>query len=160
MKKRDLATLAMIGISAGLLVGGCQQQNKSSTKMSAAEQMSPDMQTFYNSLSPEGQRKFMELDAQHRMMAIEMSNQKCTGKNNCASMGGCATAAHACAGQNGCKGQGGTPVRDSNRAVEVQHRNQTNQRQRMNNQMNGGNQNNNGQTNGGQMYNGRGNGKM
>jgi len=138
MKKRDLATLALIGISAGLVIGGCQQQKKNgNNKTSAAEQMSPDMQTFYNSLSQEAQRKFTDLDAQHRMMAVEMANQSCNAKNACAGMGGCATKEHACAGQNSCKGQGGPPVKDPNKAVEIQYRNQMNQRQKMNGQMNG-----------------------
>lgn len=140
MKKCDLATLAMIGISAGLMVSGCQQKNgtnPSSNKASAAEQLSPDMQAFYSSLSPEAQQQFMQLDAQHKMMAVEMANQSCNHKNSCAGMGGCASVEHQCAGQNGCKGQGGAPVKNPNKAVEVQYKNQTSQRQSTNGGMNG-----------------------
>lgn len=137
MKKRDLAKLALLGISAGLIATGCQQGGgKSGNKGAAAEeQMTSDMQTFYSSLSPSAQKKFMELDAQHRMMAMEMVKGSCNGKNNCKGMGGCATQSHACAGQNGCKGQGGAPIKDANKAVEVQYKNQTKQRQNMNGSM-------------------------
>jgi hypothetical protein len=139
MKKRDLATLAMLGISAGLIVSGCQKQggpggNKGQMgyKGSADERMSSDMQSYYNSLSPDAQQKFMQLDAQHKMMAVEMAQQTCSGQNKCASMGGCATSQHQCAGKNGCQGQGGAPVRDPNKAVEVQYNNQMLQRQKSN----------------------------
>lgn len=132
MKKRNLATLAMLGIGVGLAVGGCQQQgNKGNNKGSADEQMSPDMESYYKSLSPDAQQKFMQLDAQHRMMAVEMAHQSCSGKNKCAGMGGCATASHKCAGKNSCKGQGGAPIKDANKAVEAQYQNQMNQRQQM-----------------------------
>lgn len=135
MKKRDLATLAMIGISAGLIAGGCQQTTKDKdTKrggnrtngngLQAAENMSADMQSFYASLSPDAKKKFDQLDAQHKMMAMEMANQQCNGKNKCAGMGGCSTADHSCAGENGCKGQGGAPVKDANKAVDIQYKHQ------------------------------------
>jgi hypothetical protein len=143
MKKRDLTALVMIGISAGLVVGGCQQQGSRNevgpnNKASADEQMSPDMQAFYSSLSPDAQNKFMQLDAQHKMMAVEMANQDCKGQNKCATMGGCKTDQHDCKGKNGCKGQGGAPIKDPNKAVEVQFNNQMLQRQRTNSGMGGG----------------------
>ncbi len=138
MKKNDLAKLAMIGISAGLMVGGCQQKNgPDRNKASADEQMSPDMQSYYNSLSSDAQKKFMELDAQHKMMAVEMAHQSCKGQNKCAGMGGCGTVDHKCAGQNSCKGQGGNPVKDASKAVEVQYKNQMDQRQNTNGGMGG-----------------------
>ena len=137
MKKNELAMLAMIGISAGLMVGGCQKNGPDRNKVSADEQMSPDMKSYYNSLSPDAQKKFMELDAQHKMMAIEMAHQSCKGQNKCAGMGGCGTADHKCSGQNSCKGQGGAPVKDANKAVEVQYKNQMNQRQNTNGGMGG-----------------------
>lgn len=127
MKKNDLVTLAMVGISAGLMVGGCQKGGTDHNKASAAEQISPDMQVFYNSLSVDMQKKFMQLTAQHKMMAVEMAQQSCSGHNKCAGMGGCGTADHKCAGLNSCKGQGGAPVKDPNKAVEAQF-NQMNQR--------------------------------
>ena len=140
MKRHDLAMLAILGISAGLGVTSCQQQQRpegapKNNKASAAEQISPDMQAFYSSLSSDAREKFIQLDAQHKMMAVEMANQSCSGKNKCSGMGGCGTAEHKCSGQNACKGQGGAPVRDPNKAVNVQYTNQMNQRQRLNNGM-------------------------
>ena len=137
MKKNDLAMLAMIGISAGLMVGGCQKNGPDRNKASAGEQMSPDMQSYYNSLSSDAQKKFMELDAQHKMMAVEMAHQSCKGQNKCAGMGGCGTPDHKCAGQNSCKGQGGVPIKEASKAVEVQYKNQMNQRQNTNGGMGG-----------------------
>jgi len=138
MKKKDLATLAMLGISAGLMVNGCQKGSHSpGNKAAADEQMSSDMQSFYSALSPDAQKKFMQLDAQHKMMAIEMAQQSCNGKNKCAGMGGCSTSQHQCAGKNSCKGQGGTPVKDPNKAVETQYNNQMGHRQKTNSGMSG-----------------------
>jgi hypothetical protein len=137
-KKRELATLAMIGISAGLMVTGCQQVETpgGNGKGSADEQLSSDMQTFFNALSPETQRKFNQLDAQHKMMAIEMAQQQCNAKNSCEGMGGCAASPqHSCAGKNACKGQGGAPIKDPNKAVEVQYNNQMMQREKINSGM-------------------------
>ncbi|MCP5469024.1 MAG: hypothetical protein H7A36_00770 [Chlamydiales bacterium] len=131
MKKRDLASLAVIGVSAGLMLGGCQQMQKKAApkpqhEAAATHQMSPEMKAFYSTLSPDAQKEFMELDAHHKMMAMEMAEQKCAGKNDCKGMGGCKTANNACAGKNGCKGEGGPPVKDHDEAVHVQHNNQMN----------------------------------
>ena len=130
MKKGELAKLALLGISAGLMVGGCHQKKDTGTASqgSADEQMSQDMQSFYSSLSSDAQKKFVQLDAQHKMMAVEMAQQGCHAKNKCAAMGGCATSDHGCAGLNACKGQGGAPVKDANKAVEIQYKNQMAQR--------------------------------
>ncbi|MCC5831461.1 MAG: hypothetical protein JJU12_00255 [Chlamydiales bacterium] len=135
MKKRDLTTLAMIGISAGLIAGGCQQREKDKREngnhhnnhngeLHAAEHMNADIQKFYESLSPEAKKKFDQLDARHKQMAMEMAHQQCNGKNKCAGMGGCATAEHNCAGQNSCKGEGGPALKDPNKAIEIQYKNQ------------------------------------
>lgn len=132
MKKRDLTTLALLGIGVGLAVGSCNpKEDSGNNKASAEEQMSPDMESYYKSLSSDAQQKFMQMDAQHRMMAVEMANQSCSGKNKCAGMGGCSTANHTCAGKNSCKGQGGTPIKDANKAVEAQYQNQMSQREQM-----------------------------
>ena len=143
MKKRDLMTLALIGISAGFL-DGCQKQGERGGKVAAAdEQVGTDIEAFAKTLSPDAQQKFSALDAQHKAMAIEMTEQKCNGQNKCKGMGGCKVAdqtcgspsgcpskGHACAGLNDCKGQGGAPVKDANQAVNVQYTNQTQQRQK------------------------------
>ncbi|NGX60758.1 MAG: hypothetical protein K940chlam9_00226 [Chlamydiae bacterium] len=141
MKKQSLATLAVMGISAGLIVTGCDKNSEkngasrngsnSNNKASAAEQMSPSMKSFHNSLSNEGKKKFMELDAEHKMKAVEMTNQSCQGQNKCEGMGGCGSENNSCSGHNSCKGQGGKPVKDPNKAVKTQHNNQIEQRGHM-----------------------------
>ena len=143
MKKRDLATLAMIGVSAGLLIGGCQQGRNTPPRSNtaAAEQVSPDMQSFYSSLSADSKRKFMELDNQHRMMAIEMANQSDYGQNQCSGMGGCKADGH-----------GGPVSRDPNKAVDAQYKNQMQQRGQMNNGMGGNNNPSGYQNNGNRNY--------
>lgn len=136
MKKRELTTLAMIGISSlGLVSEGCQKNTTPPKALNANEQMSPDMQELYSSLTPVAQKKFNELDAQHKMMVMEMLMQNCSGKNQCAGMGGCATNEHVCAGKNSCKGKGGTPISNANKAIDVQYNNQMEQRQKTSDQL-------------------------
>lgn len=128
MKKKDLAILAMLGISTGLLVSGCAKSNKSSN-LSADEQKAPvDAGKFYNMLSDEGKKKFDQLDDKHKKAAVMMFNQSCKGQNSCAGLGGCDTSAHECAGKNDCKGQGGAPIKDAISAVKVQYDQQLKER--------------------------------
>ena len=102
MKKKDLTKLAMLGIGAGLLMGGCQDQSKQKSDSkdesnnAPHEEMAQDIQTFAASLSPEAKKQFMELDAKHKMMALEMTHQSCNGKNACKGMGGCKSDANSC----------------------------------------------------------------
>lgn len=108
MKKRNLSTLALIGIGAGLVLGGCQKNKPSMPSASvgiasAAEQTVSDVESFYNSLSDEAKKKFDQLDSTHQKMAMEMMNQN-----------------QSCNGKNGCKGQGGAPLKDPNKAVDEQ----------------------------------------
>lgn len=127
MNKWDLNRLALIGMSAGLALSGCQNTIDDSEKKKSSDQLddlSTDMETFFRSLSPKAQKKFRKLDAQHKMMAVEMADQKCHGRNSCAGMGGCSTADHECAAMNECKGHGGAPVRDADKAVEIQYQKQ------------------------------------
>ena len=123
MKKSNLTTLVMIGMSAGFLAGGCEKGKKGF--FSSSEQLNvavhPELKSFYDSLSNQEKEKFLQLDFQHQMMANEMVLQGCSGKNTCKGKGGCRTARHTCAGKNNCKGMGGLPVTDPNRAVEVQY---------------------------------------
>lgn len=135
--RKDWATLALMGISAGLIVSSCEKGNADhnkdpKTNKNNQNQLSPEMKAFYSSLSPASKQKFAELDAQHRMMAVEMASQSCNGENRCAGMGGCAAEQHACAGKNECKAKGGPPVKNPDRAVDVQYNNQTLQRQKAN----------------------------
>lgn len=113
MKKQSLAKLALLGIGAALTLGGCQSTNDNNNKAAADEQVTPDMQAFYNSLSPQAKEKFMQLDAQHRMMAVQAPQGQCADKNT------------TCGGK------------DPNKVVEFQYNNQMQQRQSTNNGMQG-----------------------
>lgn len=79
MKKRDLAALMMIGVSAALLIGGCQQkqqgqagQPQSSANYEGAAQ--GQSKNFVTALSADNQKKFNELDDQHKQAAVDMAN--------------------------------------------------------------------------------------
>lgn len=131
MKKRELAALAMLGISAGLMVGGCQNKEgdrPSEGHVSSAVQTTAAMDFFFSKLSLEAQEQFNQLDELHKMMAIEMAHLS-------TEMGGSSTTVHGCAGKNACKGQGGAPIRDPNKAVETQYNNQLNQRRQTTQEM-------------------------
>ena len=111
--------------------GSCQEGScgqKSSCKAVSQSSWSVNEDEFYKTLSSAGKKKFMEMDLNHRHMAIEMTQQINIGQNACAGMGGCKSAYNSCAGKNSCRGQGGMPVRNPNKAVLIQHLKQTGQR--------------------------------
>lgn len=76
MDKGHLVRLTMIGIaSLGLIAGGCRKngtQPQLRSGLTAAEQSDSDMRKLYNSLSPAAQKKFDELDAEHKKMLMDM----------------------------------------------------------------------------------------
>jgi hypothetical protein len=133
MKKNDLLNLAMLGISAGLLMTSCERRDNKpqtpSTHSAAIHQMPADIQSFYSQLSPDAQQKFLQMDNLHRKMSVEMLNHGPQGQNSCKGLGGCQGISHSCAGLNDCKGQGGArPLSNPNQAVDVQYNNQHQQR--------------------------------
>ncbi len=75
MKKRKLAMLALLGINMGLFLNTSQ--------LSANESMTPQMHQFYEQLSPEGKRQFLQLDSEHRQAAISTANQGCNSPHGC-----------------------------------------------------------------------------
>ncbi|MCH9627941.1 MAG: hypothetical protein S4CHLAM2_15900 [Chlamydiales bacterium] len=80
MKKRNLAKLALMGVSAGLLVGAAPSQ--------------ADIQTFYQGLSSEAQNAFNELDASQQMQTVELAQ-------SCGSFGGSSSCgASSCSGSS------------------------------------------------------------
>lgn len=64
-----------MGISFGLVVGGCRKAE--------AEQMSPEMKSFYEQLTPDAQQKFLELDAQHKKTAMQIVESYCKSESQC-----------------------------------------------------------------------------
>lgn len=71
MKKQKMMMLALIG----MLAGGCSSAQ--------GDSMSSDMQTFYEQLSPDAQQKFMQLDKQHKQMAMDVVQQGCKAAHEC-----------------------------------------------------------------------------
>lgn len=104
MKKKSLGRLALLGISLGSLC-------ISGYNYSAERNMPPDMQAFYEQLSPNGQKKFLQLDDEHRKMAMQISRSG------------------SCHAEQGCHGS-------REQSVDQQYNHQLQQRRQMNQQMN------------------------
>jgi hypothetical protein len=92
MKKKNFSALAMMGISMGLVAGGCQKAQ--------SDEMSPEMRNFYEQLTPDAQKKFKELDDQHKKASMGILNSQ-----------------HACRSESACKGM-------REQAVEEQYQKQ------------------------------------
>lgn len=84
MKKRDLAALMMIGVSAALLIGGCQQKQPGPAGQGPGPQgQAPttshyegaDQKAFVNQLSSDNQKKFNDLDPKRKQAAVDAANQ-------------------------------------------------------------------------------------
>ena len=76
MKKTKLMSLALLGISTvSLLANGCAQ--------TTGDEMTPEMKSFYEQLAPEARQKFLQLDTEHKQMAVEFANQYCKGEAQC-----------------------------------------------------------------------------
>ena len=103
MKKRNLSRLALLGIGITLLAAGCDTAK--------GDEMSTDMKTFYEQLTPDAQRKFRELDESHKQAAMKILELGCKADIQ-------------------CKGH-------RERAVDVQYQNQLRERGQKNDQMRG-----------------------
>lgn len=75
MKKWKLSSLAVIGISMGLMTTGLAQGTN--------EKMTPQMQAFYEMLAPDAQKKFLELDTEHKKMALQVYHEYCKTMSQC-----------------------------------------------------------------------------
>ena len=76
MKKNKLMSLALLGISAvSLVTNGCGK--------ASGDDMTPEMKSFYEQLTPEAQQKFLQLDTEHKKMAVNFANQYCKGESQC-----------------------------------------------------------------------------
>ncbi len=136
MKKKDLASLALLGLASGMLVS-CQQtgmdkndKNGNGSRMEQT-QMTPAEKDFYNKLDKDGQRKFEKMNERQRDAAMDAHKAGCKGKNDCKGMGGCKTNAHDCKGENSCRGRGGCAVDDANEAVDMAEKKMQNKRNNM-----------------------------
>jgi hypothetical protein len=126
MKKPDLKSLALMGITGGLFLssqcnaadyqskGAPQNQNKAmhqSKEMSESELMEKldaNHKAMFKDMTPEGKK-----------MALKLANQTCAGTNECKGLNACKTDDNGCAGKGGCKGQSKCSFKDKNKAVEA-----------------------------------------
>lgn len=76
MKGRKFAMLALLGINMGLMLNSCQSAR-------AEEEMTPDMRTYYEQLSPQAKRQFNTLDAEHRRAAMSSTYSSCGSPHGC-----------------------------------------------------------------------------
>ena len=76
MKKTKLISLAMIGISMGLMTI-CYAHGPNEQKMNS------EMQSFYQMLTPDAQKKFLELDETHKKAALEIYAEGCKALSDC-----------------------------------------------------------------------------
>ena len=80
MKKRNLNTLnlsalALLGIGMTLCTSGCDKAK--------ADEMSGEMKTFYEQLTPDAQRKFRELDESHKKASMKILELGCKADSAC-----------------------------------------------------------------------------
>jgi hypothetical protein len=76
MHKKKMIALAIMGIGLGVLaIGHAQAQD---------EKMSSEMKSFYEQLSPDAKKKFLQLDSDHRDAAMQVMQEKsCKGESQC-----------------------------------------------------------------------------
>lgn len=128
MNKKELKKIALLGLSAGLLVTNVQAA-------SAEKDLSPtsskeDIQQGYHlmseaelkeKLNPEGIKLYDSLDAEGKALARSVASQRCQGMNQCKGLNACKTDKNACQGKGECKGQGKCVIMDKNNAVKLVH---------------------------------------
>ncbi|SCA64145.1 hypothetical protein SCG7086_CG_00030 [Chlamydiales bacterium SCGC AG-110-P3] len=137
MKKKStqLKSLAMLGLSTGLIFG-CQSTDASAGNSNQAEQAALMTETeLLSQLNAESTALYNALDAEGKELARELASQQCAGKNKCGGLNSCADDNNACAGQGGCGGQSKGPFTDKNLAVKVAAKHMKEQREGRGHQM-------------------------
>jgi hypothetical protein len=132
MKGKDLTTLALMGLTSGLMMS-CQGENGTKdapeTKLQQT-QMSPDEQAFYRQLNAWGKKNFERMNSEQRLMVMKAAKAGCHGRNDCKGLGNCKTDKNSCAGNNDCKGEGGCAA-SPNKAVELVKKQMESKRSKM-----------------------------
>jgi hypothetical protein len=136
MNKKNLAKLALCGITSGLLVSATGTTSTTGTKdttvKSDAKQDSSDAYqrgniTFHEmteselvlQLNAEGQATYNKLSPEGKALALKVASSSCTGENPCAGLNACKTDSNDCAGKGKCKGFGKCSIADKNLAVKL-----------------------------------------
>ncbi len=140
MKKRNLKSLALTGLAAGLLVSA-QGITADKTKQPTTQQKQASggddfdkafakydgnityhlmtEEELLRELTPEGQKMYKSLSPEGKELARKVASTACNGQNECKGLGGCETEEHSCAGKNKCKGKGKCAQPDKNLAVKL-----------------------------------------
>jgi hypothetical protein len=129
MKRQDLMSLALLGLTAAGLVGGNTLSAEEATNgapkaecacpAAACKPMTAEQQAFYGKLNDQGKQMFIKMDMEGRNMAMQTA-KAAPGKNSCAGLNGCAAPGkNDCMGKGSCKGTSVKGFSDPNKAVQV-----------------------------------------
>ncbi len=129
-KKRDIKKLAIVGLSAGLILAThLSADDKNSSQSNDSNQTDPNNGNLgYHvmtedelllELSPEGLADYKSLTPEGKALALKVASMRCSGTNDCSGLNACETAKHTCAGQGSCKGTGKCAIADKNLAVKL-----------------------------------------
>lgn len=143
MKKRNLRTLALMGIASGVILSQTVDANErgnqtaissllaTNTSSQPATRTEPDPndgnlgyhlmteEELMLELNDEGQKMYKELDPSNKKLALEVASKRCANTSACKGLNACKTDKNSCAGQGSCKGQGKCAISDKNLAVKL-----------------------------------------
>lgn len=137
MKKPDFKTLALLGVSTGIILTPSlhAQQEKSppsakeETKKSDSSKNDPNDENMnYHlmtedelmmELNSDGIAMYKKLDKEGKGLALLVASASCNNTNPCAHLNACKTDKNDCAGKGECKGKGICAVGDKNLAVRL-----------------------------------------
>lgn len=121
MKKKNLASLAFIGLSSGLLITYPLLSEDSSTDPNS-ENVGYHLMTedeLFSLLNAKGRALYKSLSPEGKKLALETASARCNGTNQCKGLNACRTDKNDCAGQGACQGQGKCALSDKNLAVKL-----------------------------------------
>lgn len=128
MKKRSFKTLALLGLSSGLLIvnGADAVDIKSNTKSDADDANAGNLgyhlmteDELLLELNDEGLKMYQSLSPEGKLLARKVASSRCNGANECKGLNACKTDKNECAGKGDCKGKGKCALADKNLAVKL-----------------------------------------
>jgi hypothetical protein len=125
MKKQDLKKLALIGISAGIVLSKgplSAAVSDDTLKKNNESNMNYHLMTedeLLLELTPEGEKLYHSLDAEGKKLALAVASQYCNGTNICRGLNACKTDDNECAGKGACKGKSKCAFSSKDLAVKV-----------------------------------------
>jgi hypothetical protein len=128
MKKPDLKSLALMGITGGLILSSqgnaadyqtTGTHNQHATANNAEKHREMSESELMEKLDANHKAMYKEMTPEGKKMALKLANQSCAGTNECKGLNACKTDNNACAGKGGCKGQSKCSFKDKNKAVDT-----------------------------------------